>query len=374
MYLILFPINIALYYKESSAVLLIIIAFATIYFIMRCNKKYFNLSLKSVKILKKVLFLLILSIAIYITLYTVYTNPIKPDSYYSKLVPNNSLIDRLSYSLKSIFLYMTTDFLIFVFLSIIFMYSNFRNFKQKIKINIPNKLFIANILFIITFLFILFHITIGIHSNYYLLPVYPFAILSLSLYFDLIIASYLFKDKIILFLFTPIIFLNSINSTINEVLFLRLSSKNFMKYQLYLNDLLNQKNISNNSKQTIFFLGVNDITYHTNIENNFLEFYNIYCPNLSFKSMQDLGTKPISDLKTNIYFVITPNANETKLEINDKIKTLRLKKIFETKSEYNYELPEFRHIVKYFIIKFNKNSIQSPNIYRDVDFGIFTKF
>jgi hypothetical protein len=374
LYIIIIPINFALYYKESSVVLLSIITISIFYFLWNYNNKYFILSKKSKSILINLLILSILSIGIYICLYAKYTNPIKSDSYYNKLVPYNSIIDRFKYSIKSIFLYVTTDFLFIVFLPIIFFYTNFYNFKQKYYNKNLHKLFLANILFIISFFFILFHILIGIHSNYYLLPVYPFAILSLTIYFDLIISLKYKENKILLFLILPIVLFNSINSSINEVLFLRFSSKNFMQYQPHLNNLLNEKDDSNISEYSIYFLGVNDFTYHANIQNNFLEFYNVSKSQLTFLSISDVNTKLNSNPKSKIYFIVTPNTNQKNIELKSKISSLKLKTVFETDSKHYYELPELRHIVKYFILKFNKNSIQSPNIYREVDFGIHANF
>jgi hypothetical protein len=371
-YLIIIPVNIALYYKETSVVLLSVSIFTAFCFIWHYNNKYFALSKKVTKTLRNLFIILIANIFIYIWLYVTHTYPIKSDSYYNDLVPYTSMIERVKYSFNSIFLYLTTDFLIFGFLPIIFLYVNYYIFDRVGNFNFSTKLLFANFLFIISFLFILSHILLGIHSNYYLLPVYPFAILSFVLYFDLILSFTFFKNKIVLFLVFLITIFNSINSSINEVIFLRISSKNFMQYQLHLNDLLIDRNNSNKSENSILFLGVNDFSYLSNIQTNFFEFYNIPILNLSFISIHDLKIKDKINSKSKIYFILTPNTNEKRIDLKSKIRTLKLKKNFGTNSKNYHELPELRHIVKYFILKFSNNSIQSPNIYREVDYEIYT--
>jgi hypothetical protein len=371
-YFTLIPINVTLYYKETSVILLALISLFTLFVLIKNSNKYFQLSIKNKKILLNLLILYFLSIIIYIYLYTKYTTPIYSDSYYNKLVPNNSIYSRLNYSIKSLFLFSISDFLIFIFLPSISLFLNYLRIKKLIILSNINKLYLANILFFISLFFTISYVLLGIHSNYYLLPVYPFSILSLCLYIDLFYELKLIRNKIILYVLFPIIIINSINSSINEIIFLRISSKNFMNYQFRLNYILNQDSKSNISNNAILFLGVNDITYYENIQNCYLKFYDISTNNVKILSSIDFENKGKPKFK--IYFIVTPNSNENKLQINNRIKSLGLKNIFRTSTLYYFELPELRHIVKYFMIKFNKSSIQSPNIYREVDFEIYTNF
>ena len=69
--------------------------------------------------------------------------------------------------------------------------------------------------------------------------------------------------------------------------------------------------------------------------------------------------------------LVLPNTNIPHEDILNNLGNLSLKNIFQTESEFYYEIPELRHLLKYILLKINPNIIKSKMMQRQVDFAIY---
>ena len=145
-------------------------------------------------------------------------------------------------------------------------------------------------------------------------------------------------------------------------------------------DALIQK-INNINLVNIYMPGKSSIwmQYSADRHKDLLSFYEVDMDNIKFeynntnnnwlRQSEDDFTK--TNLKKGDILLIIPNSTISQDEILSKLRGLRLSEIIHTQSPNYFEIPEIRHILKYFMMYINPNLLGTMMLYREVDYAIY---
>ena len=104
-----------------------------------------------------------------------------------------------------------------------------------------------------------------------------------------------------------------------------------------------------------------------NIGNNTLQ----YLFEKGTNNWLDSDNMKTKNVKSGDLMLVLPNTNIPHEGILNNLGNLNLKNIFQTKSEFYFEIPELRHLLKYILLKIKPNIIKSKMMQRQVDFAIY---
>ena len=119
--------------------------------------------------------------------------------------------------------------------------------------------------------------------------------------------------------------------------------------------------------------------YTADRHKDILSFYEVDIDNIKFEynnayhnwvgQIDDASTDP--NLKKGDILLILPNSTISQDEILSNLRGLRLREIIHTQSPNYFEIPEFRHILKYIMLNKNPSLLGTRMVYREVDYAIY---
>jgi len=383
--IILTAANIALYHKEPGFIILIVFSVSYLFGYLFSHNKRGSIDEKFVyKIF--ILIALISSSIAYLIQYLFFSLRSFKTGYLSSLTPDWSLTGRLYYSFKALILYIISDPIITVILPLFFILSFFLRRKTKSRNNLSdhNQLYLFyTCLSFSVMCYLGFFLLLGIHAQHYLLPAYPFAIISLTGYLHVFMPMIKKKLKhlyvLVPVVLTALLLVNSLFSSINVAVNLKVSSYNFMRYKDALIQKIDNINLIENNRVNFYLPGKKDFGTDASRHIDILKFFDMDMDNIKFEynsANQNWVEYSSASSTENLIqigdlFLITPNSTISQEEIMANLHDLHLRNILQTQSPYYFEIPEIRHFLKFIMLKKNPNSLMHQMIYREVDFAIY---
>ena len=383
--IILTTANIALYHKEPGFIILIVFSLSYLFGYLFLQNKWKIVDEKFVyKIF--ILIALISSSIAYLIQYLFFSLRSFKTGYLISITPDWSLNGRIYYSFKALILYIISDPIITVILPLFFVLTFFIKSKTKLNDNLLYQsqlsLFYSCLSFSVM-CYLGFFLLLGIHAQHYLLPTYPFAIISLTGYLQVFMPMIKKKLKHLYVLvpvaLTALLLVNSLFSSINVAVNLKVSSYNFMRYKDALIQKIDNINLIENNRVNFYLPGKKDIGIDAYRHIYILKFFDVDMDNIKFEynsANQNWVEYSSASSTENLIqigdlFLITPNSTISQEEIMANLHELQLRKIMQTQSPYYFEIPEIRHFLKFIMLKKNPNSLVHQMIYREVDFAIY---
>ena len=383
--IILTAANIALYHKEPGFIILIVFSVSYLFGYLLSHNKRGSIVEKFIYKFFVLMALLSSGITYFIQYLFFSLNSLKT-GYLTSLTPDWSLTGRLYYSFKALILYIISDPIITVILPLFFILSFFLRRKTKSRNNLSdhNQLYLFyTCLSFSVICYLGFFLLLGIHAQHYLLPAYPFAIISLTGYLQVFMPMIKKKLKhlyvLVPVVLTALLLVNSLFSSINVAVNLKVSSYNFMRYKDALIQKIDSINLIENNRVNFYLPGKKDIGIDAYRHIYILKFFdvdidkikfNYYSANqnwVEYSSASSTGKL----IKKGDILLITPNSTISQEEIMANLHDLHLRNIFQTQSAYYFEIPEIRHFLKFIMLKMNSNSLVHQMIFREVDFAIY---
>ena len=383
--IILTAANIALYHKEPGFIILIVFSVSYLFGYLLSHNKRGSIGEKFIYKFFVLMALLSSGIAYFIQYLFFSLNSLKT-GYLTSLTPDWSLTGRLYYSFKALILYIISDPIITVILPLFFILSFFLRRKTKSRNNLSdhNQLYLFyTCLSFSVMCYLGFFLLLGIHAQHYLLPTYPFAIISLTGYLHVFMPMIKKKLKhlyvLVPVVLTALLLVNSLFSSINVAVNLKVSSYNFMRYKDALIQKIDNINLIENNRVNFYLPGKKDIGIDAYRHIYILKFFDVDMDNIKFEynsaNQNWIEYSSASSTENLIQigdlFLITPNSTISQEEIMANLHDLHLRKIMQTQSPYYFEIPEIRHFLKFIMLKKNPNSLVHQMIYREVDFAIY---
>ena len=119
--------------------------------------------------------------------------------------------------------------------------------------------------------------------------------------------------------------------------------------------------------------------YSIDRHKDILSFYEVHFEKIKFEfnnanlnwveQNKESGIKP--NLKKGDILLILPNSIISQDEILSNLQGLQLREIIHTKSPNYFEIPEIRHLLKYFMLSYSPNILGTRMVYREVDYAIY---
>ncbi len=383
--IILTAANIALYHKEPGFIILIVFSVSYLFGYLFSHNKRGSIGEKFLYKFFVLMALLSSGIAYFIQYLFFSLNSLKT-GYLTSLTPDWSLTGRLYYSFKALILYIISDPIITVILPLFFILSFFLRRKTKSRNNLSdhNQLYLFyTCLSFSVMCYLGFFLLLGIHAQHYLLPTYPFAIISLTGYLQVFMPMIKKKLKhlyvLVPVVLTALLLVNSLFSSINVAVNLKVSSYNFMRYKDALIQKIDNINLIENNRVNFYLPGKKDIDTDASRHIDILKFLDLDMDNIKFEYNsanqnwveQNKASSTGNLIQKGDLLLITPNSTISQEEIMANLHDLHLRKIMQTQSPYYFEIPEIRHFLKFIMLKKNPNSLVHQMIYREVDFGIY---
>ena len=383
--IILTAANIALYHKEPGFIILIVFSVSYLFGYLFSHNKRGSIGEKFIYKFFVLMALLSSGIAYFIQYLFFSLNSLKT-GYLTSLTPDWSLTGRLYYSFKALILYIISDPIITVILPLFFILSFFLRRKTKSRNNLSdhNQLYLFyTCLSFSVMCYLGFFLLLGIHAQHYLLPAYPFAIISLTGYLQVFMPMIKKKLKHLYVLvpvaLTALLLVNSLFSSINVAVNLKVSSYNFMRYKDALIQKIDNINLIGNNRVNLYLPGKKDIGIDAYRHIYILKFFDVDMDNIKFEYNsanqnwveQNKASSTENLIQKGDLLLITPNSTISQEEIMANLHELQLRKIMQTQSPYYFEIPEIRHFLKFIMLKKNPNSLVHQMIYREVDFAIY---
>ena len=383
--IILTAANIALYHKEPGFIILIVFSVSYLFGYLFSHNKRGSIGEKFIYKFFVLMALLSSGIAYFIQYLFFSLNSLKT-GYLTSLTPDWSLTGRLYYSFKALILYIISDPIITVILPLFFILSFFLRRKTKSRNNLSdhNQLYLFyTCLSFSVMCYLGFFLLLGIHAQHYLLPTYPFAIISLTGYLQVFMPMIKKKLKHLYVLvpvaLTVLLLVNSLFSSINVAVNLKVSSYNFMRYKDALIQKIDNINLIENNRVNFYLPGKKDIGIDAYRHIYILKFFDVDMDNIKFEYNSDKqnwveyssASSTENLIQIGDLFLITPNSTISQEEIMANLHDLHLRNILQTQSAYYFEIPEIRHFLKFIMLKKNPNSLVHQKIYREVDFAIY---
>ena len=383
--IILTAANIALYHKEPGFIILIVFSVSYLFGYLLSHNKRGSIGEKFIYKFFVLMALLSSGIAYFIQYLFFSLNSLKT-GYLTSLTPDWSLTGRLYYSFKALILYIISDPIITVILPLFFILSFFLRRKTKSRNNLSdhNQLYLFyTCLSFSVICYLGFFLLLGIHAQHYLLPAYPFAIISLTGYLQVFMPMIKKKLKhlyvLVPVVLTALLLVNSLFSSINVAVNLKVSSYNFMRYKDALIQKIDNINLIGNNRVNLYLPGKKDIGTDAYRHISILKFFDVDMDNIKFEynsANQNWVEYSSASSTENLIqigdlFLITPNSTISQEEIMANLHDLHLRNILQTQSAYYFEIPEIRHFLKFIMLKKNPNSLVHQMIYREVDFAIY---
>ena len=383
--IILTAANIALYHKEPGFIILIVFSVSYLFGYLFSHNKRGSIDEKFVyKIF--ILIALISSSIAYLIQYLFFSLRSFKTGYLISITPDWSLNGRLYYSFKALILYIISDPIITVILPLFFVLTFFIKSKTKLNDNLLYQsqlsLFYSCLSFSVI-CYLGFFLVLGIHAQHYLLPAYPFAMIPLTGYLQVFMPMIKKKLKhlyvLVPVVLTALLLGNSLFSSINVAVNLKVSSYNFMRYKDALIQKIDNINLIGNNRVNLYLPGKKDIGTDAYRHISILKFFDVDMDNIKFEynsaNQNWVDYSSASSTKNLIQigdlFLITPNSTISQEEIMANLRELQLRNIMQTQSEYYFEIPEIRHFLKFIMLKKNPKSLVHQMIYREVDFAIY---
>lgn len=351
--------NIALYFKETSFILLG--SMALFHFI-------FTIKLKNKK--QKIIdILLMLSAFIWLILYYFIVIINKTTDYKYGDTPYNQLIVLI----KTITNYLLNEPFLFIGISFLLIFRIYLIIKKKDNIN-P----LLDSMLIASFMHLLSYIALNIWSFHYLLPAYIFAIFPIIFYFKKYITN-----KLVKFIFYICIFIyifNSIPAFIYQFNHYKTIPTNFQNTLTFINNYLKE------SPNTNIYLYKVDSASNIEVYHSFIKYLE-FMGNNNFDLFTDMPindelldiknkdakynvfkTNELTNPKQNDLIVLTPYSS---INVDSKqIQDYEL--LFESKFGFNIPLLNIKTLLKYFIHLIAPNIFLQKNIFiSDVNFKIY---
>jgi len=377
--------NIALYHKEPGFIILIIFSLSYLFGYFFWVKK--SKSIPKIDIYKfLVLVTLILSSISYFIQYLFFSFESYRTGYLTSLTPDWSLTGKLYYSLKALILYFLSDPIVSLILPVFFFLSFYLRKKTKLGYGSlhQNQLFLfCTCLSLSVISYLSFFVLLGIHAQHYLLPTYPFVLISLVVYLKIFMPMIKnnFKRLYVLIpsLFTALLLVNSLFSSINIAVNYKVASHNFMIYKDTLIQKINNINLINNNKISFFLPGEKNIGTNASRHKRILNFLDVDIDNFEFgynrfnQNWIEYKTTYSTEnlIKKGDLLLITPNSTIPKDKIFNNLHDIQMHKIMQTQSSYYFEIPEIRHLLKFILLRNDPDALVHQKIYREVDFGIY---
>jgi len=383
--IILTAANIALYHKEPGFIILIVFSVSYLFGYLLSHNKRGSIGEKFIYKFFVLMALLSSGIAYFIQYLFFSLNSLKT-GYLTSLTPDWSLTGRLYYSFKALILYIISDPIITVILPLFFILSFFLRRKTKSRNNLSdhNQLYLFyTCLSFSVICYLGFFLLLGIHAQHYLLPAYPFAIISLTGYLQVFMPMIKKKLKhlyvLVPVVLTALLLVNSLFSSINVAVNLKVSSYNFMRYKDALIQKIDNINLIGNNRVNLYLPGKKDIGTDAYRHISILKFFDVDMDNIKFEynsANQNWVEYSSASSTENLIqigdlFLITPNSTISQEDIMANLHDLHLRNILQTQSAYYFEIPEIRHFLKFIMLKKNPNSLVHQKIYREVDFAIY---
>ena len=383
--IILTAANIALYHKEPGFIILIVFSVSYLFGYLFSHNKRGSIGEKFIYKFFVLMALLSSGIAYFIQYLFFSLNSLKT-GYLTSLTPDWSLTGRLYYSFKALILYIISDPIITVILPLFFILSFFLRRKTKSRNNLSdhNQLYLFyTCLSFSVMCYLGFFLLLGIHAQHYLLPTYPFAIISLTGYLQVFMPMIKKKLKhlyvLVPVVLTALLLVNSLFSSINVAVNLKVSSYNFMRYKDALIQKIDNINLIENNRVNFYLPGKKDIGTDAYRHISILKFFDVDMDNIKFEYNsanqnwveQNKASSTENLIQKGDLLLITPNSTISQEEIMANLHDLHLRNILQTQSAYYFEIPEIRHFLKFIMLKKNPNSLVHQMIYREVDFAIY---
>ena len=384
-----FPLIIfSLFLKETTFIVLSTFCIS----LLVLNSKIFSYSSQQMQISTAVKYILYSGVMLsfsFLVFYFIFTGNISDkETYYYMLVPADSIVTRIMFSVKALILYAITDPLLVLLLPILFFYSVYQRVALSKDIFSENRIRYSTFIdaCAITALSLMAaYIVLGFHGFRYLLPAYPFALIALASYLQIFLPS-IKKNFKKLYIFVPsaflvILLINSIFSAINLAVFYKVSSYNFMHYKDVL--LQNVKNINSNNNKlvNVYIPGKSNMRmiYSVDRHKDLFSFYEIDVAQINFEysttndnwvEQSEIAFNE-SNIKKGDNLLILPNSTISQDEILSNLRGLRLREIIHTQSPNYFEIPEIRHLLKYIMLKINPTLLGTRMVSREVDYAIY---
>ena len=383
--IILTAANIALYHKEPGFIILIVFSVSYLFGYLFSHNKRGSIGEKFIYKFFVLMALLSSGIAYFIQ-YLFFSLTSLKTGYLTSLTPDWSLTGRLYYSFKALILYIISDPIITVILPLFFILSFFLRRKTKSRNNLSdhNQLYLFyTCLSFSVMCYLGFFLLLGIHAQHYLLPTYPFAIISLTGYLQVFMPMIKKKLKhlyvLVPVVLTALLLVNSLFSSINVAVNLKVSSYNFMRYKDALIQKIDNINLIENNRVNFYLPGKKDIGTDASRHIDILKFFDMDMDNIKFEYNsanqnwveQNKASSTENLIQKGDLLLITPNSTISQEEIMANLHDLHLRNILQTQSAYYFEIPEIRHFLKFIMLKKNPNSLVHQMIYREVDFAIY---
>jgi hypothetical protein len=394
-FLSLVPANLVLYFKETGFIILISFAIACF---LRYRKSVADTtdSKNGQKSLAKrtqlLLFLLLLSGVAFAVQYLIFARFGGQDSYLRSLTPQWTFLGRIMYSIKAFALFVISDPLPVVVLPLLLAAAHIvsrrlktiehDSFSYALNLPVLDSLAFASLSFVFSY------VALGIQSEHYLLPAYPFAILAIAGY-SAILAKYSFNLfpkglRIGVVIVAFLLISNSMISSVNLAFFYRVLAHNFKQFNKVFMDIIeNRIQMSNDKDRTRIYMAgktIDGFSYASDRQLDFLKVFGVDTTKLQFLyaegtknwlSPQSGEEKKCSDVKKGDLILVFPNSNIPKDDILKNLQVLPLRTILRTESPYYIELPEIRHVIKRIMLAIKPTIISSRMVYREVDFIIY---
>ena len=154
-----------------------------------------------------------------------------------------------------------------------------------------------------------------------------------------------------------------------------------MHYKDVLIQNINNINLNNINLVSFYIPGKSNMwmLYSADRHKDLLNFYEVDTDNIKFEynnayqnwvwQSEDGDSK--SNLKKGDILLILPNSTISQDEILSNLRGLRLSELIHTQSPNYFEIPEFRHILKYIMLNKNPNLLGTRMVYREVDYAIY---
>jgi len=286
--IILTAANIALYHKEPGFIILIVFSLSYLFGYLFLQKKWRNIDEKFVYIIFILIALISSSIA-YLIQYLFLSLRSFKTGYLISITPDWSLNGRLYYSFKALILYIISDPIITVILPLFFVLTFFIKSKTKLNDNLLYQsqlsLFYSCLSFSVI-CYLGFFLLLGIHAQHYLLPTYPFAIISLTGYLQVFMPMIKKKLKhlyvLVPVVLTALLLVNSLFSSINVAVNLKVSSYNFMRYKDALIQKIYNINLIENNRVNFYLPGKKDIGIDAYRHIYILKFFDVDIDKIKF--------------------------------------------------------------------------------------------
>ena len=377
----------SLFLKETSFIILSTLC--TSLLVLNSKKLSFSCKIQFNTKLTYILYSGVVLSFTFLALYFIYTS-IAPDKegYHYALTPADSIVTRIMFSLKALVLYAISDPLLVLLLPILLflsVYQRFILYKEGFVINLIKYTVFFDACAVSALSLVTAYVVLGFHGYRYLLPAYPFGLIAIAAYLQ-IYMPIIKKNLKTLYIFVPgillvILLINSIFSAINLAVFYKVSSYNFMHYKDVLIQNINNINLNNIKLVSFYIPGKSNMwmLYSADRHKDLLNFYEVDTDNIKFeynnayhnwvRQREDGGTKP--NLKKGDILLILPNSTISQDEILSNLRGLRLSELIHTQSPNYFEIPEFRHILKYIMLNKNPNLLGTRMVYREVDYAIY---